>query len=248
MSRRVTRRAVLKTMGAAGAGLLAPSGVNSAGLPPIVPLTSTSDVFIPPRGKSFMKFSFDFPEPSVQFEDLLFSFRVYTFENTYGLDLSRTTAQEKAGVLELNCSQFVWAGNQERAPGKLHARIRKNGSFIEWEVTAEMEKPIKSIAAIVRGVPRGEISPGAGGFFDPHDDELLLAYPFGGGDLFIARGMDTPLVVVRRGQQDYFFLSVLADRVRANRFYFQPGEKGYRVEMVYEREGWERKNSIQPAG
>src|SRR5256885_5808253 len=33
--------------------------------------------------------------------------------------------------------------------------------------------------------------------------------------------------------------------VRANRFYFQPGEKGYRVEMIYEREGWARSNAIQ---
>ena len=30
-------------------------------------LHSTSDVFIPPRGDSFMKFSFDFPEPGVVF-------------------------------------------------------------------------------------------------------------------------------------------------------------------------------------
>ena len=245
MSRRVSRRTVLKTMGAAGASLLAPSGGSSVSLPRIVPLTSSSDVFIPPRGKSFMKFSFDFPEPSVQFEGLLFSFRVYTFENTYGLDITRMTAEEKAGGLEVNCSQFVWAGNQERAPGQLHARIRKNGSFIEWDVSAEMEKPIKSIAAIIRGVPRGEISAGAAGFFDPKDDELLFGYPFGGGDLFIARGMDTPLVIVRSGMQEHFFISVLAERVHASRFYFQPGEKGYRVEIVHERAGWERENSIQ---
>src|SRR4029077_10815793 len=44
---------------------------------------------------------------------------------------------------------------------------------------------------------------------------------------------------------DYFFLSVLLEQVRANRFYFQPGEKGYRVELVYEREGWQKSNRLQ---
>lgn len=242
---KVSRRTVLKTMGGAGVGLLAASPAIGASPPLIVPLNSTSGVFIPPRGKSFMKFSFNFPEPSVRFEDLLISFRIYTFENTYGLDINRMTAEEKAGALEVNCSRFVWAGNQEHASGKLHARVRKNGSFIEWDVNASMEKPIKSIATIVRGVPRGEVSPGAGGFFDPKDNELLFGYPFGGGDLFIARGMDTPLVIVRPNKQSYHFLSVLGDRVRANRFYFQPGEKGYRVEIVFERPGWERENNIQ---
>ena len=36
----------------------------------ILPLVSTSDVFIPPRGRGFDKFSFDFPEPSVPFAGL----------------------------------------------------------------------------------------------------------------------------------------------------------------------------------
>jgi hypothetical protein len=245
MSKKVSRRTALKTMGGAGAGLLIPASGTGADAPRILPLTSTSEVFIPPRGRSFMKFSFDFPEPSVRFEDLLICFRIYTFENTYGLDINSMTTQERGGALEIDCSQFVWAGNQERAPGSLKARIRRNGSFVEWGVQATMERPIKSIATIVRGVPRGEVSSGGSGFFDPKDNELLFGYPFGGGDLFIARGMDTPLVIIRAGQQKYFFLSVLTDRVRAHRFYFQPGEKGYRVEIVFERPGWKRENTIQ---
>jgi hypothetical protein len=245
VSSKVSRRAALKTMGGAGASLLAaPQGI-SEGAPTILPLNSTTGVYIPPRGRSFMKFSFDFPEPSVRFENLLISFRVYTFENTYGLDIKRMKAGEKAGGLEVTCSQFVWAGDQERASGQLQARIRRNGSFIEWDVNATMERPIKSIATIVRGVPRGEVSPGAAGFFDPKEDELLFGYPFGGGDLFIARQMDTPLVIIRPEKQSYYFFSALADRVRAHRFYFQPGEKDYRVEIVFERPGWERENRIQ---
>lgn len=245
MPERISRRALLKNAGVAGAGLLLPGPAFSAAGPRILPLTSISGVYIPPRGKSFMKFSFDFPEPSVEFGGLQFSFRFYTFENTYGLDRDHMTAEEKDGGLEINCTQFVWAGGQETAPGRLTARIRKNGSFIEWDARVTAEKPIKSIAAIVRGVPRGEISAGSGRFFDPKEDEVLLGYPFGGGDLFRARGTNTPLVVIRSGDQDYFFLSFLDGHVRANRFYFQPGAKGYRAELVYERPGWEKEPRIE---
>jgi hypothetical protein len=246
MPDRISRRTLLKALGASGPGTLLPlSPTTSAAGPRILPLTSTSGVYIPPRGKSFMKFSFDFPEPSVEFGGLQFSFRLYTFENTYGLDMAHMTTEEHAESLEVNCTQFVWAGNQEKAPGKLMARIRRNQEFIEWDAQATTDKPIKSIAAIIRGVPRGRISAGGSQFFDAKDDEILLGYPFGGGDLFIARGMTTPLTVIRAGNQDYFFLSSLGDRVRANRFYFQPGEKGYRVELVYERPGWEKSSHIQ---
>src|SRR5690348_4989409 len=55
----------------------------------IVDLTSTSEIFTPPRGRSYMKFSFDFPEPSVSFGDYRFGFLIFTNENTYGLDRSK---------------------------------------------------------------------------------------------------------------------------------------------------------------
>ena len=46
-----------------------------------------------------------------------------------------------------------------------------------------MERPIKTVTTIVRGVPRGQVSFGGGGFTDPRDGEMLAGYPFGGGDL-----------------------------------------------------------------
>jgi len=112
-----------------------------------------------------------------------------------------------------------------------------------------MEQPIKSVVTIVRGVPRGKISAGGVEFFDPHDDEVLLGYPFGAGALFLERGMarmlNTPLAIIQSGPAEFFYLSALCDSVRANRFYFQPGEKGYRVEMVYEQAGWVKSPKLE---
>jgi len=80
---RLTRRAWLKELGAAGAGSVLAAGTlirqpafaqsasSSRSVTPdgtITPKTSTSDVFVPPRGRGFQKFSFDCPEPSVAFD------------------------------------------------------------------------------------------------------------------------------------------------------------------------------------
>src|SRR5882724_3513846 len=255
MSDKMLRRDILKaSLTAAGATYLGlpvlsiPSTADTAeasapvSLPiddRILPLTTSSDVYVPPRGNAHLKFSFDFPEPSVAFNGLLFSFRLHTFENIYGLDRASMKIEEKSDGLEIHCSQFVWAGDQQKAPGTLRARLRKNGSATEWEVSAETGLPIKSITSIVRGVPRGQLSVAGEKFFDPKDNEHSFGHPYLFGD------MSTPLVVIKKGEKEFFFLFALIQKIRATRFYFQPGEKGYRAELIYEREGWEKSNHIE---
>ncbi|HYM25250.1 MAG TPA: hypothetical protein VEU08_18665, partial [Vicinamibacterales bacterium] len=218
----------------------------------IVERTSTSGVDIPPRGRGFQKFSFDFPEPSVAFGECEFGFRVFTHENAYGLSRPRMTAREAAGGVDVACTEFVWAGGQQRTAGQLTARLRRTGDAIECDVTTSMENPLKAIAVIVRGVPRGRMSAGGAPFFDTRDDEILLGYPFSGGDLFGPQGnggLTTPLVIVQPGEAQaggrMVALSSRDARVRTKRFYFQPGEGGYRVELLTEAEGWRPANTME---
>src|SRR5258708_6598611 len=100
---------------------------------PSLPLVSTSEVFIPGRGRGFQKFSFDFPEPSVEFSGLRFGFLAFTRENVYGLDGTRMEAESAGDTLTLSATGLVWAGGQERAAGRLTARFRKDGDTIEWD-------------------------------------------------------------------------------------------------------------------
>ncbi|HVA84858.1 MAG TPA: hypothetical protein VNF73_00925 [Candidatus Saccharimonadales bacterium] len=223
------------------------TGVSDPANGAILPLDSTSGVFIPPRGESFQKFSFGFPEPSVAFNGLSLSFRIHTFENTYGLDRERMHVTRDGDGLLLECSGFVWAGGQQKVDGMLRSRIRPNGRFIEWDVRVEMDQPIKSVASIVRGVPRGRIAAGAEDFANPGDEEILLGYPWGAARQPQARGINTPLAVIEAGKGDYFFLSCLMDQVRVARLYFQPGAEGYRVELVHEQAGWNRSNRLEGA-
>lgn len=256
MSDAFSRRDWIKTVGAAGAGSLLVPGIADASpavhsgtqaQSQVLPLTSTSGVFVPPRGRAFQKFSFSFPEPSVEFQGLRFSFLVFTRENVYGLDAAKITVNQESDGLSLTSNGLVWAGGQERKGGRVSARLRQRGEAIECDVAVEIGDPIKAVTTVVRGVPRGQISNAGGQPFDPHDNEILFGYPFGGGDLFggnTAGGMSTPLAVVKSGEQSFLALSSLDNRVRVKRFYFQPGEQGYRVELVHEVEGWVNQRAV----
>ena len=139
--------------------------------------------------------------------------------------------------LKINFLKPVW-----------NARLRAEGDAVLWDVTAEMAQPIKAVTTVVRGVPRGQLSSGGGEPRDHGDDEVLFGYPFGGGDLFggnTADSIGTPLIVVQRAEQQFVALSSLDDHVRSKRFYFQPGEQGYRVELVHEVEGWLNLSRVQ---
>src|SRR5437762_4865440 len=166
----LSRREWLRTVGAAGAlaplhMLATPAPSGGKRLPPatldvatryapgdIVELYSTSDVFTPAHGRTWMKFSFDFPEPAVVFGDHRFSFLIFTDENTYALDRSRMRATGTGEALELACDGFVWAGGQEHAPGKLTAVFSRQAATIDWRITVEMDRPIKSVTTVIRDV------------------------------------------------------------------------------------------------
>ena len=254
MTDKISRRELLKTSVAAGASsavlrkldgatVLAaeapPEPVPAAAEGEIVALTCNDGVYVPPRGKSFFKFGFDFPEPSVAFQGMVFSFRLHTFEDCYGMDRARMTVEKTADGFEMRCSQLAWAGDQLKAPGSVVARVRKSGDYFEWNVTAEADRPIKSVTSIVRGVPRGQVSVSCNRFIDHKDDEISVEHPY------LFGGMTTPLVVIQKGSGDFFYLSARDEQVRATRFYLQPGDDGYRVELIYEREGWQKSNKIE---
>ena len=249
MSDSISRRDWLMAMGAVGAGSLLPPAPGSRfPAPAILPLTSTSDVFVPPRGRAFMKFSFDFPEPSVEFAGLRFGFLVFTRENAYALDASAMAAEGSGDALTLTSARLTSAGGQLKAEGRVEARLRKDGDAVLCDVTAQMDQPIKAVTVVVRGIPRGKLSAGGGEPFDPKDDEVLWGYPFGAGDLWgdnTAWGLGTPVTVVQGSDGGCIALSSLDDRVRAKRFYFQPGEQGYKVELVHEVEGWMDRQTVQ---
>lgn len=235
----------MKLLGAAGAGSVlsgradaAPERARGAARADILPLTSTSEVFVPPRGRGFNKFSFDFPEPSVAFDNLRFAFIVFGRDNAYAMDPQGMEGTATPDGMRVSCTGFMWAGGQEKHEGTLVAQLRKSSDGLDIDVTASMNQPIKTVTSIVRGIPRGKLSSSGGDFADVRDNEILLGYPFGGGDLFLAGGLTTPVAVIQSADDAYTTLSSLDDKVRTKRIYLQPGENGYKVELIHEAEGW----------
>jgi hypothetical protein len=264
-----SRRDWIKTVGVAGAGAFVPlDGLTVGAASPtlassplpvrtiyapgdIVELYSTSDVFTPARGRSFQKFSFDFPEPGVVFGDHRFSFLIFTEENTYSLDRSRMVARVDGDSLQLTADGFIWAGGQERAPGTLTVTFEKKGSTIEWEILVAMDRPIRTVTTVIRDVPRGNVAFGGAAPAEPQnpnasrDGDSLAAYAFGGGDLNgPPQSMSTPIAVLQAGDQDFVYITTLDAKVRPKRYYFQAGEKSYRVEAIYEHDAWRNDQRI----
>jgi hypothetical protein len=131
-------------------------------------------VIIPPRGASFMSFSFDTPEPSVRFAGLELGFTIFSRENAYHLDERKLTVAAVDDGVRVVCDGLLWAGGQESAPGRLEATLRRAGPWIEWDVTAELAQPVKAVTTIVRGLPRGKVGGGGSAPVDARDDELLF--------------------------------------------------------------------------
>lgn len=239
----IPRRAVLAgtaasaaALGAATAGAVQPKPANPAGLRLLV---STDGVNTPPKGAALMKFSFSNPEPSVDFGGLRFGFEVISFENAYGVDPAQVSVRRKGDTLELHATGFTWAGGTRTRAGSLTATLTKTTTgAIEWTVAARLDQPIKAIKTIVRGLPRGRLSVGANDWDDVGEDERVFEYPA------LMGGMATPLLAIEGKDQRVWGISALQTEVRPARFALFPGPDGYKVELLYEQAGWDRRGEV----
>ena len=141
MNDRWSRRKWLKTLGAAGAGALMPleewprnssrsSGDRVGGTEiyqgAISECYSTSDVFIPPRGDSWMKFSFDFPEPAVVFGGIASA----SWCSPPRTRTACNASMRARGTMMRSCSPATVCvgGGQEESPGQCAWSSRDAGA------------------------------------------------------------------------------------------------------------------------
>ncbi len=244
----VSRRTLLAGAAAAGsAAVLAPGTTaaqahvaNPAGLRL---LTSVDGVNTPPRGPGVMKFSFANPEPSVPFGGLIFGFEVITFENNYSIDPATVSVERSGDTLRLTATGLTWAGGQQRREGKLVAALtRAADGAVEWTVSAATDIPIKALKTIVRGLPRGRVSMAADDWQDLGEAERVFEYPM------LMGGMATPFMAIDGGKGRVWGLSALQTEVRPARFAFLPGADGYKIELLYEQAGWDRRGDVTSCG
>ena len=217
------------------AGTVTPAAPPAPVGPPgdIVDLVSTSEVFVPPRGRAYQKFSSDFPEPSVVFGDYRFGFLVFTDENTTD-STGRRIAPGNATRCNSPAIGFVWAGGQENAPGKLDASLHETAPRSSGS-PGRVDRPIKTVSTVVRGVPRGACR-SAVAVPPPERRRVPCRLSLRRRRSQCAGSMDTP-IAHDSGRQPTSSPSRRSTPVRPKRFFLQPGETA---------SAWRRSTSTTP--
>ena len=139
---------------------------------------------------------------------------------------------------------------RRRRPARSSRRSRRNGTTIEWDTVVEMPRPVKTVTTIIRDVPRGRSRSAAAArstrTTTRYSAAIRSAPAICTGPA--RRAASRPrIAVVQASDQDFFSLSSLDARVRPKRFYFQPGERGYRVEAIYEHDAWRNDTRVTRA-
>ncbi len=232
MGAAATSLAAVPAVGAQRAAAANPAGLRL--------LTSTDGINTPPRGGGVMKFSFANPEPSIDFAGLVFGFEIITFENNYGIDPAMVSVERGDATLRLTATGLTWAGGQQRRPGRLVATMTRGGDgAVEWTVAAQMDIPVKAVKTLVRGLPRGRLSMAAEQWDDTGENERVYEYPM------LTGGMATPFMAIENKAGKVWGISALQTEVRPARFAFLPGPDAFKIELLSEQAGWDRRNAVE---
>ncbi|UAK24766.1 hypothetical protein [Sphingomonas nostoxanthinifaciens] len=233
----ITRRDLVAAGGALGLATAA-RGANRANPAGLDLLVATDGLTIPSTGRAEMAFSYDWPEPSVAFAGFRFAFEVIGYDNRYALDPATATLTATPDRVRLTAHGLTWAGGQEKIPGTIAAElVRLPDGAVEWTMRAALDRPIKALKTIVRGLPRGRVSPAARAWIEPGEDDQRFEYPALNG------GMATPLVAIEAADGRVWTIASRQREVRPARFQLRPGPAGYKAELVAETPGWTRPTS-----
>lgn len=191
-------------------------------------------------------YSFDSKDPVFEIDGWKLSFQVVTLENTYGLDPEGTTFDDGADSWELDCRRLSWAGQQQKAPGRLRLRAVRNGEGqIELRIGAEAEHKIRCVKVLVKGLDDAKVlDPDGQEESDVPEGGEIFSYPY--------RTKKTPVFFIKDGQTVLAFRSE-DHKVRAKRFavYREPtGPHGgtHTVELIHEESAYafDTKISVPP--
>lgn len=90
--------------------------------------------------------------------------QIFTAGNLYGLDPERARLTPDAAGLHLACDGLSWGGQQQRAPGRVEARVTWRDGALTWRVEAWHDETVKAVKLLLRGLPEGAL---AGGWWHP---------------------------------------------------------------------------------
>jgi hypothetical protein len=175
--------------------------------------------------------SFDSKDPIFFAFGHRLSVQVVTLENLYGLDVENIEVHETDDMQVLRAHRLSWAGQQQRAPGEVTLRLRREPEgAVRASLRARAPEPIRCVKLLLRDLdPALATIDFDGTATSVNEYGQLLAYP---------TGLAAPFVCVRSGDR---VLGLRAEdrAVRAKRFALwveRTGETAGRgsVELIHE--------------
>jgi hypothetical protein len=186
--------------------------------------------------------SFDPRDPVFEFGGYKFSIQISTFENIYGIDPQKCSANLASDGLRVHADGLRWAGGQEQSAGTVTVHARQSGGDperISFAVQASAERRIRCIKLVIKNVAAHavvnlretpeRVIPNTG---------LIYKYPDGW------RGLYTPLIVLQTTDGRLLYFRSLDEQVRQKTFALVPRAKGFDVEMIFEERATAMDNTI----
>jgi hypothetical protein len=175
--------------------------------------------------------SYNFNDAIFSFNNLNFGVQVFTFENVYGLDVTKCTTGCQEHTFTVQAKELSYAGGQQSQQGKVNIVATKGNNKTTIKIEAQVPKTIRSTKLLLKNIPYGSII----NLIDKTEKEvpaqgLILRYPEGW------RTLATPLLIMKTNEGKLLYFRSLDNKVRDKRFVFIRRGKTIDVELIFEED------------
>ncbi|MDI7274956.1 MAG: hypothetical protein QME94_03160, partial [Anaerolineae bacterium] len=179
-------------------------------------------------------YSFDFGDPVFEMGGLKLSVQVITTINTYGLAAEACELRAEDGRWRLVADRLMWAGNQERAPGRVELVVTRRGGRLSLTGNAQAGEPIRCYKIIIRNLPPCTVYDslgdqcfwGMGGERQVTAEGLVSTYP----------GVTAPVWALQRDGRPWLSFRSQDREVRPKRFAAYRDRDGVAIELIFEED------------
>lgn len=182
-------------------------------------------------------YSYDLQDPILNIEGLKVSIQLITKENLYGLPKGGVKATRQGSTWVIKADELSWAGQQRRAPGRVHVEFTpiKNGFRVVGEARAE--NTLRCLKITLHDLPGDVLLDDSGRREAITPSGIIKHYP-GGPGLWSIGSAEGPYWT--------FYIEDSKPRFRRLATYMRPG--GVAAELIFEEDArfWSHELTTPP--
>ena len=187
---------------------------------------------------------YDFGDTLIQLKQLQFAVRLFTENNVYAPDPNKVTVSKETNLVSLKADGLSWAGNQEKADGKIEVEItvEKDGRYVVHAKGSHSTERCKSMLVQVLGINLQSIQ------FDQNKKEVIErnSYERDIKAKHYPTSMKMPLVFVEDQANNKWFALSKDDKLRLKGFasHYDPYLQTQVLDLSHEEDKRYRSNEI----